>query len=138
MIGLFGSIMFPPFLLLWQCHWCIPGWWLFITLAQRCELCRTKLCITYFSMLLKPPCNLLLIDRRMMNLLFLLWFHFLVSMLVMREFIFSRMVRTVWYILGTWWIQISYNNCLASPRLMSFLLRYLLSYPFEICRVMLG
>ena len=98
MIGLFGSIMFPPFLLLWQFHWCIPGWSLFITLAQRCELCRTKLCITYFSMLLKPPCNLLLIDRRRMNLLFLLWFHFLVSMLVTREFIFLRMVRTVIYI----------------------------------------
>ena len=51
MSGLFGSTMFLLSLLLWQFHWCIPEWWLFITLVRRCELCRKKLCITYFNMI---------------------------------------------------------------------------------------
>jgi hypothetical protein len=99
-------------------------------LGPKVWICHLKLCDIFSNMLLKPPGNFLLIDRIRMNHLFLLWFRFLVIMLMTTEFIFWRMVRTVWYILGTRWIQISCNNCLASPHRMKFLLRYFLSNPF--------
>jgi hypothetical protein len=102
-------------------------------LSPKVWIFHLKLCDSFSNMLLKLPGNFLLIDRMRMNRLFLLWFRFLVSMLVTREFFFSRMVRTVWSILGTRWIQVSCNNCLASPHLMKFLFRYFLSDPFGIC-----
>lgn len=59
MIGLFGLSVYRTFLLLWQFHWYIPGWWQSMTLSKRCELCHIKLGHIFYNILLEPPGNYL-------------------------------------------------------------------------------